>query len=211
MALRFGPAPEVVVISPHPVRRAIETSTSITSWSASPRKRCVRYTASCWKSPPVCALRRFHQADAHHHGGTGADLRQGRFAPIRLLHPALRRTAALARRAPSLASKTCCAAAARPPCPSAWNSITTGERCSSAVLIPAVRRHPEDHRLLSLMAQSACPCPRLKPNSPSSPRFLADIGDYQSIQENLSTFSAHVSNIREMALDVTPDSLVAAR
>ena len=38
--------------------------------------------------------------------------------------------------------------------------------------------------------------------------MLADIGDYQSIQENLSTFSAHVSNIREMALDVTPDSLV---
>jgi DNA mismatch repair protein MutS2 len=37
---------------------------------------------------------------------------------------------------------------------------------------------------------------------------LADIGDYQSIQENLSTFSAHVSKIREMALDVTPDSLV---
>ena len=38
--------------------------------------------------------------------------------------------------------------------------------------------------------------------------MLADIGDYQSIQENLSTFSAHVSHIREMALDVTPDSLV---
>ena len=38
--------------------------------------------------------------------------------------------------------------------------------------------------------------------------MLADIGDYQSIQENLSTFSAHISNIREMALDVTPDSLV---
>src|SRR5207244_8596588 len=39
-------------------------------------------------------------------------------------------------------------------------------------------------------------------------QVLADIGDYQSIQENLSTFSAHISNIREMALDVTPDSLV---
>ena len=39
-------------------------------------------------------------------------------------------------------------------------------------------------------------------------QVLADIGDYQSIQESLSTFSAHISHIREMALDVTPDSLV---
>ena len=38
--------------------------------------------------------------------------------------------------------------------------------------------------------------------------MLADIGDNQSIQESLSTFSAHISHIREMALDVTPDSLV---
>jgi len=62
--------------------------------------------------------------------------------------------------------------------------------------------------LLSLMAQSALPVPALDAEFPLFERVLADIGDYQSIQENLSTFSAHVSNIREMALDVTPDSLV---
>ena len=38
--------------------------------------------------------------------------------------------------------------------------------------------------------------------------MLADIGDNQSIEQNLSTFSAHVSRLREMALDATPDSLV---
>ena len=62
--------------------------------------------------------------------------------------------------------------------------------------------------LLSLMAQSALPVPALEAEFPIFEQVLADIGDYQSIQENLSTFSAHVSNIREMALDVTPDSLV---
>ena len=62
--------------------------------------------------------------------------------------------------------------------------------------------------LLGLMAQSALPVPALDAEFPVFEQVLADIGDYQSIQENLSTFSAHVSNIREMALDVTPDSLV---
>jgi DNA mismatch repair protein MutS2 len=62
--------------------------------------------------------------------------------------------------------------------------------------------------LLSLMAQSALPVPAVEAEFPLFGQVLADIGDYQSIQENLSTFSAHVSNIREMALDVTPDSLV---
>ena len=62
--------------------------------------------------------------------------------------------------------------------------------------------------LLSLMAQSGLPVPALEAEFPVFEQVLADIGDYQSIQENLSTFSAHVSNIREMALDVTPDSLV---
>ena len=62
--------------------------------------------------------------------------------------------------------------------------------------------------LLSLMAQSALPVPAGEAEFPLFEQVLADIGDYQSIQENLSTFSAHVSNIREMALDVTPASLV---
>jgi DNA mismatch repair protein MutS2 len=62
--------------------------------------------------------------------------------------------------------------------------------------------------LLSLMAQSGLPVPAAEAEFPIFEHVLADIGDYQSIQENLSTFSAHVSNIREMALDVTPDSLV---
>jgi len=62
--------------------------------------------------------------------------------------------------------------------------------------------------LLSLMAQSALPVPAAEAEFPMFEQVLADIGDYQSIQENLSTFSAHVSHIREMALDVTPASLV---
>lgn len=62
--------------------------------------------------------------------------------------------------------------------------------------------------LLSLMAQAGLPVPASEAEFPLFEQVLADIGDYQSIQENLSTFSAHVSNIREMALDVTPDSLV---
>jgi DNA mismatch repair protein MutS2 len=62
--------------------------------------------------------------------------------------------------------------------------------------------------LLSLMAQSALPVPAAEAEFPVFEQVLADIGDYQSIEQSLSTFSAHISHIREMALDVTPDSLV---
>ena len=62
--------------------------------------------------------------------------------------------------------------------------------------------------LLSLMAQSGLPVPAAEAEFPLFAQVLADIGDYQSIQENLSTFSAHISNIRDMARDVAPDSLV---
>ena len=62
--------------------------------------------------------------------------------------------------------------------------------------------------LIVLMAQSGFPVPCTEAELPLFEQILADIGDKQSIQESLSTFSAHMSHIREMALDVTPDSLV---
>ncbi|HET9321830.1 MAG TPA: endonuclease MutS2 [Bryobacteraceae bacterium] len=62
--------------------------------------------------------------------------------------------------------------------------------------------------LLTLMAQAGLPLPCGEAEFPIFERVLADIGDYQSIQQSLSTFSAHVSHLREMILDVTPDSLV---
>lgn len=62
--------------------------------------------------------------------------------------------------------------------------------------------------LLVLMAQAGLPIPCAEAELPLFEQVLADIGDNQSIQESLSTFSAHISRIREMALDVTPDSLV---
>jgi DNA mismatch repair protein MutS2 len=62
--------------------------------------------------------------------------------------------------------------------------------------------------LLALMAQSALPVPCESAEFPIFEQVLADIGDAQSIQESLSTFSAHIARLREMACDVTPDSLV---
>ena len=62
--------------------------------------------------------------------------------------------------------------------------------------------------LLALMAQAGLPVPCSEAEFPIFEQVLADIGDYQSIEQSLSTFSAHVSHIREMILDVTPDALV---
>jgi DNA mismatch repair protein MutS2 len=62
--------------------------------------------------------------------------------------------------------------------------------------------------LLALMAHAGLPVPCAEAEFPLFSQVLADIGDNQSIQESLSTFSAHIRRIREMALDVTPDSLV---
>jgi DNA mismatch repair protein MutS2 len=62
--------------------------------------------------------------------------------------------------------------------------------------------------LIALMAQAGLPVPCSSATLPLFEQVLADIGDHQSIEQSLSTFSAHVSRLREMALDVTPDSLV---
>ncbi len=62
--------------------------------------------------------------------------------------------------------------------------------------------------LLALMAQAGLPVPCAEAEFPFFDQVLADMGDNQSIEESLSTFSAHISRIRDMALEVTPDSLV---
>jgi DNA mismatch repair protein MutS2 len=62
--------------------------------------------------------------------------------------------------------------------------------------------------LLALMAQSGLPVPADRPELPVFDAVLADIGDYQSIEQNLSTFSAHVTNIDFISRTATPNSLV---
>jgi DNA mismatch repair protein MutS2 len=62
--------------------------------------------------------------------------------------------------------------------------------------------------LLALMAQSGIPVPADRAEMPAFDAILADIGDYQSIEQNLSTFSAHVTNIDFISRTATPESLV---
>jgi DNA mismatch repair protein MutS2 len=62
--------------------------------------------------------------------------------------------------------------------------------------------------LLALMAQSGIPVPADRADLPVFDTVLADIGDYQSIEQNLSTFSAHVTNIDLISRTATPNSLV---
>ncbi|HEY1754233.1 MAG TPA: Smr/MutS family protein [Bryobacteraceae bacterium] len=62
--------------------------------------------------------------------------------------------------------------------------------------------------LLALMAHAGLPVPAAEAEFPLFDQVLADIGDHQSLQESLSSFSAHIGAIRTMLERATADSLV---
>jgi DNA mismatch repair protein MutS2 len=62
--------------------------------------------------------------------------------------------------------------------------------------------------LLSLMAQAGLHVPATDADLPVFNQVLADIGDHQSIAANLSTFTAHIQNIREISDELDPPALV---
>jgi DNA mismatch repair protein MutS2 len=62
--------------------------------------------------------------------------------------------------------------------------------------------------LLSLMALSGLPVPAKEARVPFYRSILADIGDHQSLAANLSTFTAHISNIAGMIKTCETPALV---
>ncbi len=62
--------------------------------------------------------------------------------------------------------------------------------------------------LLAMMAQAAIPVPATVANFPVFTAFLADIGDAQSIEAALSTFSAHIVNLDRLSRLAGARSLV---
>jgi DNA mismatch repair protein MutS2 len=62
--------------------------------------------------------------------------------------------------------------------------------------------------LLSLMAQSGIPVPADEAKLPLFTSVYADIGDAQSIERNLSSFSAHIVNLDRISREATDTSLV---
>ncbi len=62
--------------------------------------------------------------------------------------------------------------------------------------------------LLAMMAQAGLPVPATAARFPVFDAFLADIGDAQSIEEALSTFSAHITNLERLARLADARSLV---
>jgi DNA mismatch repair protein MutS2 len=62
--------------------------------------------------------------------------------------------------------------------------------------------------LLAIAAQSGIPVPAEEAVFPLFGAILADIGDAQSIEQNLSTFSAHIANVNQIAQLANAASLV---
>ncbi len=62
--------------------------------------------------------------------------------------------------------------------------------------------------LLTLMAQAGIPVPAAHATLPLVTSVFADIGDAQSIERNLSSFSAHIVNLDRITRNATPTSLV---
>jgi DNA mismatch repair protein MutS2 len=62
--------------------------------------------------------------------------------------------------------------------------------------------------LLALMAQAGVPVPAEEAHLPLFHSIYADIGDAQSIERNLSSFSAHVVNLDRISRSADRDSLV---
>ncbi len=62
--------------------------------------------------------------------------------------------------------------------------------------------------LLALMAHAGLPVPARRAVFPCLDRVLADVGDHQSIEESLSSFSAHVAHVGRMLEEASDRSLV---
>ncbi|MHB1957811.1 MAG: endonuclease MutS2 [Acidobacteriaceae bacterium] len=62
--------------------------------------------------------------------------------------------------------------------------------------------------LLALMAQAGIPVPAEAVELPPFDAVLADIGDAQSIEQDLSSFSAHITRLNEISKLATANSLV---
>ncbi len=62
--------------------------------------------------------------------------------------------------------------------------------------------------LLAMMAQAGLPIPAVAATFPIFTAFLADIGDAQSIEAELSTFSAHIVNLNRLSRLADASSLV---
>ena len=62
--------------------------------------------------------------------------------------------------------------------------------------------------LLAMMAQSGLHVPADEAHFPRFDGIYADIGDQQSIQESMSTFSSHITNLKNIMAQATVHSLV---